>query len=98
MNTKTRKYVLIGGAVLVALYVFNKKSFKGTSQDPNIDEPSAVADKDKYLSLGSTGLEVMLLQKELGNLAVDGIFGVKTQARLKELKGVSLITLNQLNK
>jgi hypothetical protein len=40
----------------------------------------------------------MLLQKELGNLAVDGIFGVKTQARLKELKGVSLITLNQLNK
>lgn len=98
MNAKTLKYVLIGGGVLVALYIFNKKSFKGTSQDANIDEPSAVADKDKYLSLGSTGLEVMLLQKELGNLAVDGIFGVKTQARLKEVKGISLITLNQLNK
>ncbi len=31
MNTKTKKYVLIGGAVLIALYIFNKKSFKGTS-------------------------------------------------------------------
>lgn len=100
MNTKTRKYVLIGGAVLVALYIINKslKSATKSSQDPNIDEPSAVADKDKYLSLGSTGLEVMLLQEQLGNLVVDGIFGVKTQARLKDVTGLSLITLNQLNK
>jgi hypothetical protein len=30
MNTKTKKYVLIGGAVLIALYIFNKKSFKKT--------------------------------------------------------------------
>lgn len=103
MNTKTRKYVLIGGAVLIALYIFNKKNFKGksnstSSSEENMDDPSAVADKDKYLSLGSTGLEVMELQKKLGNLVVDGIFGLKTQARLKDVTGLSLITLNQLNK
>ncbi|WP_347066022.1 hypothetical protein [Flavobacterium sp. WV_118_3] len=37
-----------------------------------------------------------LKQQRLGGLAVDGIFGPKTEARLKAVKGVTQITLAQL--
>ena len=42
------------------------------------------------------GLEVGLLQKKLGGLVVDGVFGQKTEDKLMQVKGVKEITLNDL--
>jgi|LakMenEpi03Aug12_release.lakeMendotaPanAssembly.Ray.scaffolds.fasta_scaffold261361_2 hypothetical protein len=105
MNPNTKKYLIIGAVAILSFLAIKKwlKSTPKPSQEPNaiqsnVIEPSGVPNKDKFLSKGATGLEVMLLQKQLGNLDVDGIFGDKTEARLKKVKGLSLITLNQLNK
>ena len=59
----------------------------------NPDLP-AEANNDLKLSKGMRGLEVGLLQKKLGGLVVDGIFGQKTEDKLMQVKGVKEITLN----
>lgn len=102
MITKTQKYALIGGAVLIVLYIINKslknkKSSELTEIETETYIPSTLIDENKVLSKGSTGIEVEKLQEKLGNLVVDGIFGVKTDARLKAVKGVNKITLRELN-
>lgn len=53
-------------------------------------------DYNKVLKYGVRGDEVKELQQRLGGLVVDGIFGTKTQARLKAIKGVLETTLNQM--
>lgn len=63
-----------------------------------VDETKPIAptiDKNKILSKGSTGLEVKELQKLMGSLTVDGIFGSQTEARLFKLKAVKSISINQ---
>ncbi|MEO4005790.1 hypothetical protein [Flavobacterium sp. CAU 1735] len=52
-------------------------------------------DYNKVLKYGVRGEEVKELQQRLGGLVVDGIFGTKTQSRLKSVKNVIEITLNQ---
>jgi len=98
MNEKIKKYALIGGGVLVVLYIINKLlNSSPKPPSPMEVEPTALIDEDKVLSKGSLGIEVEKLQEKLGNLVVDGIFGVKTEARLKAIKGVDKITLRELN-
>jgi peptidoglycan hydrolase-like protein with peptidoglycan-binding domain len=98
MNEKIKKYALIGGGVLVVLYIINKLlNSSPKPPSPMEVEPNALIDEDKVLSKGSLGIEVEKLQEKLGNLVVDGIFGVKTEARLKAVKGVDKITLRELN-
>jgi hypothetical protein len=96
---KKKKIILVSvGIVLLGVIIINKW-LKNLPKATNPDLPpviGAVADKNKVLKLGSKGLEVGLLQKALGSLQVDGIFGAKTEARLKDVKGVSEITLNEL--
>ena len=97
---KKKKVILVSvGVILLGAYLINKW-LKNMPKATNPDLPpvkTGLADNNKPLFLGSKGLEVGLLQKKLGNLVVDGVFGVKTQARLKEVKGVDQITLNELN-
>lgn len=96
---KKKKVILISvGVVLLGVIIINKW-LKNLPQATNPNLPpvlGTVADKNKVLKLGSKGLEVGLLQKALGSLQVDGVFGTKTETRLKDVKGVSEITLNDL--
>jgi hypothetical protein len=55
-------------------------------------------DVKKVLKMGTVSPEVGQLQTALGKLAVDDIFGVLTQARLKEVTGKTSITLEEYNK
>lgn len=54
-------------------------------------------DKAKILKLGSRGPEVMILQKFLGELVADGIFGKLTLARMKEVLNKSEVSLSEIN-
>jgi hypothetical protein len=52
---------------------------------------------DKVLKRGSKGIEVEILQKALRQLDVDGDFGGLTEARLKNVMGISQTSINQYN-
>lgn len=89
-------YLFLGTAAIVGLgYVIYTKS-KTTSNANDVVEPSQQLDYAKLLKQGVRGQEVAELQRRLGSLSIDGIFGPKTEARLKSAKGVTQITLNQL--
>jgi hypothetical protein len=60
--------------------------------------PIKTINKNLLLKQGSKGDEVKELQKLLGGLTIDGIFGNATKNRLFTIKGVSEITLNNYNK
>lgn len=88
--------VLIG-AYLVFDYLKNNKKPLADS-NTSITPKASLINKDKVLAKGSKGAEVALLQNTLGSLVIDGDFGEKTEKRLLQVKGVSKITLNELNK
>lgn len=50
------------------------------------------------LKIGIRSPEVIVLQKILGNLKIDGIFGKLTENRLNEVFGKNEIKLNEINK
>lgn len=106
MDAKTKKYLIYGGAIVLALVgyrMFMRKLNKPT------EEQMAMLDKDMVLEKGSQGSEVAELQrrlkedfgKYLGETGIDkdgidGDFGTLTETALLEAKGVKSITLNQL--
>lgn len=104
-DKKTLKYAAIGILTIGLGYLVYKLA-KGSPEAAANDEiGSQVVDettplppsinKDKVVSKGSTGLEVKELQKLMGNLTADGVFGSKTEAKLIQLKGVKSISINQ---
>ena len=103
-------YIGIGVAAVVVLggyyYVRSKKNQSAPTTDQPVIIPTSptpttptptVIDRNKVLKKGSTGAEVKELQRLLGGLTVDGSFGTNTENRLKTVKGVTQITLNQYN-
>lgn len=106
MDAKTKKYLIVGGAILLVAYGYRtlmRKLNKPT------EEQMSMLDKDLLLEKGSQGSEVAELQrrlkedfgKYLGETGIDkdgidGDFGTLTETALLEAKGVKKITLNQL--
>lgn len=106
MNAKTKKYLIVGGAILLVAYGYRtlmRKLNKPT------EEEMAMLDKDMVLEKGSKGSEVAELQRRLkedfgkylgetgiDKNGIDGDFGTLTETALLEAKGVKKITLNQL--
>ena len=78
-----------------------KKTKKPTINQPSNDTSStddSTDNWDKLLGKGLIADEVGILQEALGGgLKVDNNFGDKTEARLKEVMGVTQTTLNKYN-
>ncbi len=91
----TPKKLVVAGALVVIGAILIGKWLKSLPKPVNPDLP-AEANNDLKLSKGMRGLEVGLLQKKLGGLVVDGIFGQKTEDKLVQVKGVKEITLKEL--
>lgn len=96
MTQKTK--IIIASVTLVGLgfYLMNRKKANASVLDTTPD-PSAMLDYKKVLSKGTVAPEVGELQKALGQLKVDDIFGVLTQARLKSVTGKTSISLEEYN-
>lgn len=94
LDSKPKK-LIVAGALVVIGYLMIAKYLHSLPKPVNPDLP-AQANNDLKLSKGMRGLEVGLLQKKLGGLVVDGIFGQKTEDKLMQVKGVKEITLNNL--
>jgi hypothetical protein len=103
---KTTKNILIGVAVLGALYLANRL-YKRLSK-PSAEQLSLL-DENLILAKGSKGAEVFELQRilkdELGydlgtsgadGDGIDGDFGTMTEKALNEAKKVKEITLKQI--
>lgn len=106
MDAKTKKYLIVGGAIVLIAYGYRtlmRKLNKPT------EEQMAMLDKDMVLEKGSQGSEVAELQRRLkedfgkylgetgiDKNGIDGDFGTLTETALLEAKGVKKITLNQL--
>ena len=91
----TPKKLVVAGALVVIGAILIGKWLHSLPKPVNPDLP-AEANNDLKLSKGMRGLEVGLLQKKLGGLVVDGIFGQKTEDKLMQVKGVKEITLKEL--
>lgn len=94
-NTK----IIIASVAFIGLgfYLMNKQK-KADMSDSKVADPSATLDLKKVLSKGTVSPEVGELQRNLGKLVVDDIFGVLTQARLKAVTGKTSITLEEYYK
>lgn len=98
MTQKTK--IIIASVTLVGLgfYLMNRKKVTSVSEDLNKPDASAMLDFKKVLSKGTVSPEVGQLQTALGQLKVDDIFGVLTQARLLAVTGKTSISLEEYNK
>jgi len=88
-------YIFTGTAAVCLLGYWIYRKSKTPSNANDTVSPGTQLDYNKVLKSGVRGQEVSELQQRLGGLAVDGIFGPKTEARLKAVKGVTQITLAQ---
>jgi hypothetical protein len=108
LDAKQKKFLLIGGVIVVGVIIISKWLHSLPKPLP-ADLQSDSLDRTKLLYKGSQGAEVSELQKilkkdynaELGNTGInqdgiDGDFGLITQVALKKAKGVEEITLNDL--
>ena len=108
LDSKQKKFLLIGGVIVVGVIIISKWLHSLPKPLP-ADLQSDSLDRTKLLYKGSQGAEVSELQKilkkdynaELGNTGInqdgiDGDFGLITQVALKKAKGVEEITLNDL--
>lgn len=106
MNETTKKYLIVGGAIVLGLYGYRMLMRKLNKPS---EEQMAMLDKDMVLEKGSQGSEVAELQRRLkedfnkylgetgvDNDGIDGDFGTLTETALFEAKGVKSITLNKL--
>jgi hypothetical protein len=108
LDAKQKKYLLIGGAIILGVYLVSKwlhslpKPVPADLQTPTLDE-------EKVLKKGSQGAEVSELQRilkkdynaSLGDSGVnkdgiDGDFGLLTEVALKKAKNVTEIKLKDL--
>jgi len=99
-------YLTLGGLSVIGLgyywYTTTKKPQTEVVENPpgttpTTPTPVVTLDYNKLLKKGVSGNEVKELQKRLGSITADGIFGSNTENRLKVVKGVTQITLNQYN-
>jgi hypothetical protein len=108
LDAKQKKFLLIGGAVVLGVYLISKWLHSLPKPLP-ADLQSDTLDKTKLLYKGSKGAEVSELQRilkkeynaDLGSSGVnqdgiDGDFGLITEVALKKAKGVVEIKLNDL--
>lgn len=106
MDARTKKYLIVGGAIVLGLYGYRMLMRKLNKPS---EEQMSMLDKDLVLEKGSQGSEVAELQRRLkedfgkylgetgiDNDGIDGDFGTLTETALFEAKGVKSITLNQL--
>ena len=110
MNKNILIYGLGFAAIFGSLYFINKKNKSNLIDQENdsVDaapsinsikaSKSSSIDKNKILKEGSSGEEVVFLQKLLGKLNTDGIFGPATKSRLKDIFKLDSITLNLYDK
>lgn len=98
---KNKKILFVSlGLIGLGLYYFYKQSKQVAEIAKTQDTQNGVvsmADWNKVLKRGSKGIEVSILQKSLKQLVVDGDFGAKTEARLKNVVGVTEVSLNKYN-
>ena len=107
MKDKTNKYLLIGLGIIVVVWGIDKY-LKSKPKPINADAYSDL-DLNAVLSKGSTGAEVMELQRILIDQygaslgysgaeknGIDGDFGSITEKALMEAKGVKSISLKQI--
>jgi len=90
------------GLIGLGLYYFNKQSKQDSvtaeeEKQQGGESQTTKADYDKILKKGSKGVEVGILQRALKQLKDDEDFGDLTEARLKQVTGLTQITLNQYN-
>jgi hypothetical protein len=113
MNKKLLILSLIGLAGVGYYFYNKKKKdtpvLADTSEDTNDNETNISTksttsstqnvkpDWNKILKKGSKGVEVRTLQKALKKVDVDGDFGIGTENRLKQVTGLSEISVNQYN-
>ena len=112
MNKKLLILSIIGLAG-IGYYFYNKKKketpvlvdttedeisvpFKSNNSNTKIIQ-KVKADWNKILKKGSKGIEVTTLQKALKKVDVDGDFGIGTENRLKQITGLTEISINQYN-
>jgi hypothetical protein len=101
--TNNQKILIVSvGLIGFGLYLFYKQIkqdaelVKEKESDSNTDVTTKT-DWNKILRKGSTGVEVEVLQKALKQLDVDGDFGALTETRLKNVTGLTQISINQYN-
>ena len=107
-----KKLIIIGilGLAGVGYYFYNKKKKETpvladtSEEETNVSTKSTTSttqnvksDWNKILKKGSKGIEVRTLQKALKKVDVDGDFGIGTENRLKQVTGLSQISINQYN-
>ena len=108
LDAKQKKYLLIGGAVVLGIYIISKW-LHGMPKAENPDLQTPTLDEEKVLKKGSQGAEVSELQRVLkkdynailGDTGVnkdgiDGDFGLLTEVALKKAKNVTEISLKDL--
>jgi hypothetical protein len=105
LDAKQKKYLLIGGAIVLGVYLISKWLHSLPKPLP-ADLQTETLDEEKVLKKGSQGAEVSELQRilkkdynaDLGKSGVnedgiDGDFGLLTEVALKKAKNVTEITL-----
>ncbi len=109
LDTKQKKFLLIGGALVLGVYLISKWLHSmPKAQNPDL-EKAVPLDKEKVLKKGSQGAEVSELQRvlikdynaDLGKTGVnkdgiDGDFGLLTEVALKKAKNITEIALKDL--
>jgi hypothetical protein len=110
---KTLKILLISVPIIGIAYYINKK-LKGKStenidssassstdsaeKEEKKSNPAITIDRNKTLKVGMISPEVKVIQKALGKLDVDGVFGKGTASRLFDVLRLSEISINEYNK
>jgi len=108
LDAKQKKFLLIGGAVVLGVYLISKWLHSMPKPQP-ADLQTDALDKGKILKKGSEGAEVVELQRvlkkdynaELGTTGInkdgiDGDFGLLTEVALQKAKNVTEIALKDL--
>ena len=108
LDAKQKKYLIIGGAIVLGVYLISKW-LHSMPKSENTDLQSPDLDEEKVLKKGSQGAEVSELQRVLkkdynANLGdtgvnkdgIDGDFGLLTEVALKKAKNVTEISLKEL--
>ena len=108
LDAKQKKYLLIGGGIILAVYLVSKWLHSLPKPLP-ADLQTSTLDEEKVLKKGSQGAEVSELQRVLkkdynANLGdtgvnkdgIDGDFGLLTEVALKKAKNVMDISLKDL--
>ena len=109
LDAKQKKYLLIGGAVVLGVYLISKWLHSLPKPQPEDLQATPELDRDLILAKGSKGAEVSELQRtltkdysaDLGKSGankdgIDGDFGQMTEDALFKAKQVKKIALKDL--